>query len=158
VDAGYDVACDFVGTVVAWDKGSLPEMKALTRDLGLEDRVRFLEDRTDIPNLLHEADIFALTSRFEGFGLVVVEAMAAGLPVVASNLDGPAEIIEHGVNGLLFESESDADLAAKLRTLIEDEEFSSRIARAGGERAHTFDIGTMRNKYYEMYQTMVGAR
>ena len=70
----------------------LPTLQRLAATEGVLDRIRFLCDRTDIPALLGNADIFVLPSRYEGFGLVLLEAMAAGVPVVAADVDGGASM------------------------------------------------------------------
>ena len=91
-----DVEFQFVG-----GGRRLEELKGLAGRLGVEHHVRFLGHREDVPALLAESDIFALTSRSEAFPNGVLEAMAAGLPVVASDVGGVAELIEHRRNGLL---------------------------------------------------------
>ncbi len=85
-----DIRCDFVGSPPEGDSVTVGSLKALAIAEGVADRVRFLCGRTDVREPLAEADIFVLPSRFEGFGLVLLEAMAAGLPVIAADVDGPA--------------------------------------------------------------------
>src|SRR5439155_1084 len=73
----------------------------LATRLGLGDRLHLLGIRRDVPEILRTFDVFMLTSRWEGLPRVVLEAMASGLPVVASSVDGTAEVVRDGVNGLL---------------------------------------------------------
>lgn len=98
-----------------WVAGDGPLRQALLRqraDLGLEDRVEFLGARDDVPDLMRAADVFVLSSRYEGFGLVVAEAMACGTPVVATDAGGVAEVM--GGCGILVPVGDDEALAAGL--------------------------------------------
>ena len=99
----------------------------------LESQVRFLGSRADVPRLLHAADIFLLTSISEGIPLTVIEAMAAGLPVVATRVGGVPEIVEEGRTGWLAPSGNDEQLAAAILRLAE----SDRAPEANGRRRST---------------------
>ncbi|MHC4378657.1 MAG: glycosyltransferase family 4 protein, partial [Planctomycetota bacterium] len=83
----------------------------LARQLGLEERVHFLGWRDDVPGLLATCDGLLLPSRWEGMAYIVLEAMAAGLPIVATRVDGARELVTEGVNGTLAEVGDSADLA-----------------------------------------------
>ena len=109
------------------------ELEGLVRAHGLERRVQFLGHREDVAQLLAEADIFVLPSRSEAFPNGAIEAMAAGLPVVASATGGLLDLIEHGHTGLLFEPGNPAALADALRHLFTDRGIASAI----GQRAQT---------------------
>ncbi|MCM8811726.1 MAG: glycosyltransferase family 4 protein [Candidatus Omnitrophica bacterium] len=101
--------------------GEGPERKRLEtrcRELGIEKRVRFLGSRPDVVNLLHDSDLFVLPSLWEPFGIAIVEAMAAGIPVVAAGGGGIPEIIQDGVNGLLVRPGDPEALAANIRKLL----------------------------------------
>ena len=111
-------------------------------ELGLADAVRFLGHREDVPEVLHESDVFVLPSRSEAFPNGVVEGMAAGLPVVASNVGGIPELIEHGRNGLLVPVGDDEALASALVTLIDDAAHATALATAARDtirRGYSFD-------------------
>lgn len=108
--------------------------------LGIADRVHFLGIRKDIPELMRAADCFVLASRWEGFGIVLVEAMAAGLPIVATRVDGIVEVVEEGKSGLLVPPENVLALAEALRSMREDAELRNRIAAAVQNRAKSFSI------------------
>jgi glycosyltransferase involved in cell wall biosynthesis len=101
--------------VELWIAGDGPLRDALLRQragLGLEDRVVFLGARNDVPDLMRAADVFVLSSRFEGFGLVVAEAMASGTLVVATDAGGVAEVLDGA--GVLVPAGDDAALAEGL--------------------------------------------
>lgn len=101
--------------------GSLKlELKNLTDRLQLNKEVLFVGYRNDIPAILRTADIFVLPSLEEGFGNVVVEAMASSVPVIASNIGGLSEIINDEKNGLLFETQNSQSLYEKIKKLIDD--------------------------------------
>jgi len=117
----------------------LPSLVGLARRLEVEDRVRFCPAVTDeeLPYFLALGDVFVFPSqnRLEGFGLVVAEAMAAGLPVVVADMPGVREVIEPGKEGLLAEPLIASDLADKVRILLDDPALARRMGRAGRERA-----------------------
>jgi glycosyltransferase involved in cell wall biosynthesis len=116
---------------VAGDGPRAAELRALAASLGIADRVTFLGHRDDVPTLLAEADLFVLPSRSEAFPNSVVEAMASGLPVVASGVGGLLELVEPGRTGLLVAPDDPAALADAIDTLADD----PARARALGDRA-----------------------
>lgn len=158
VDRGLDVECTLVGSPMPGDSHTLPMLQALVSTLQLTSRVHFLTGRSDVPTLLGNANIFVLPSRYEGFGLALVEAMAAGLPVVASGLDGPAEIITEGQDGLLFEPGSDEQLAEKIAKLVESNAIAEKLRANGRGTASKYDIALMRDKYIAVYQRLIADR
>ena len=89
-------------------------IRDLVKTEGLTGVVDFLGFRNDVPSLIRALDVFVLTSTREPFGLVLLEAMAAGTPVIATKVEGPLEIVEDGKTGLLFEPGNDAQLAQLL--------------------------------------------
>ena len=103
--------------------GDGPELAAsrkLAQELGVEDRVTFHGARRDVAAILRDADIFVLLSRWEGLPLSVLEAMRAGLPVIASRVGGVPEAVDDGVSGILLERNDAGALADALRSLIGD--------------------------------------
>ncbi|RUS42611.1 glycosyltransferase family 4 protein [Cohnella sp. AR92] len=153
-DQGLNVTCDLIGGAYEYDKGSPLYLNELVRELGLEGRVRFLGNRYDVERLLPQYDAFVLPSRFEGLGLVLLEAMAAGLPVVASNIDGPAELIENGKNGLLFPNEDDAALAEMICDLARNERLIDDLSENAALFVKDFDMDVMLGKYKDMYEQL----
>uniref|UniRef100_UPI0022EC8B5A glycosyltransferase n=1 Tax=Pseudomonas sp. VB3 TaxID=2994641 RepID=UPI0022EC8B5A len=106
-------------------------LSALISELALEGSVTLKGATKNISDAYASSDFFVLSSRFEGFGLVIVEAQAHGLPVVAFDCPrGPAEIINDRVNGLLVENGSVTDLAMKMIELIESPEMCSEMVNA----------------------------
>src|SRR5262249_27551186 len=92
----------------------------MSERLGLTGSVRFLGVRKDVPDLLRASDVLALPSRHEGFGLVLAEALACGVPVVATNAGPMPEIVRDGQTGRLFAEEDVAALGAALLELLLD--------------------------------------
>jgi glycosyltransferase involved in cell wall biosynthesis len=115
------------------------------------------KDRSWIYPNLKNFDILIQPSRYEGFGLTIVEGMAAGLPVIASNLDGPKEILCNGRFGYLFESEDYCGLADKIVEVIDKYKNGTiglQIARAYQHGTQYFSLPNMVNNYREVYQQM----
>jgi glycosyltransferase involved in cell wall biosynthesis len=111
----------------------------LARQLDIDDRVEFRGFVPDVTAQLAEFDVLVHASRSaEPFGQVVVEGMAAGLPVIAANSGGPAEIVEHGVDGLLFAANEADELTAALVLLRSDPGLRQRLGEAGKRRAQDF--------------------
>ena len=122
-----------VGDRLESDRGA--DMAAVLRSAGLGYRLRMLGYRSDIPALLAAADIFTLPSRFEGLPMSVIEAMLTGLPVVATNVRGPAEQVVDGVTGLSVPAGDAAALGAALGRLVRDPDLRARMGQAGRQRA-----------------------
>ena len=110
----------------------LEEVKKLAGALGMKDNVRFLGVRQDVPDLMNAADAFVLSSRWEGFGLVLVEAMSCQLPVVATDSGGPREILNGGKLGhLVPPGDSKALAAAMMKMMSLPEAERQAMGRAG---------------------------
>jgi glycosyltransferase involved in cell wall biosynthesis len=123
--------------------GTGPQEQALREQsvrLGIERRVHFLGARSDVPALLHTADALVLPSYREGFGLVAIEARAAGLPVILSDFSASTEIIENGVQGIIVPRGDVDALARALHTLLEDENLYHRLATAAPKGLDRFSI------------------
>ena len=122
-----------VGERLASDRGA--DMEALLHAAGLGSRLRMLGYRTDVPALLAAADIFTLPSRFEGLPMSVIEAMLTGLPVVATNIRGPAEQVVDGETGLSVAQGNAVALSEALGRLARDPDLRARMGEAGRRRA-----------------------
>jgi sugar transferase (PEP-CTERM/EpsH1 system associated) len=133
-------------------------LKELAAQLGLERRVEFSGHRDDVPQLLQGLDIFVLPSLSEGMSNTLLEAMAAGLPVVASDVGGNRELIESERSGLLFPSGDVAALAEQLGRLLGDADLRARLGRAAALRARSeFSMEAMLARYASLYRR-VGRR
>jgi glycosyltransferase involved in cell wall biosynthesis len=139
--------------------GEGPEEERLRRaaaDLGIAVHVRFLGWQTDLAACLRRWDVFAQPSLEEGFGIAVVEAMAAGLPVVASNVGGLVEIVENGETGWLVPPRSPADLTARLAALLADPQQRQAMGDAGRERARArFSVARMVGDITTLYDRLL---
>jgi glycosyltransferase involved in cell wall biosynthesis len=136
---GFDILLNAFGRIANqhpdWSlkiigKGPLRvELEVQTETLRLAERVHFAGEVSDPFSALCDADLFVLSSRFEGFGLALCEAMACGLPVVSFDCpSGPADIIRHDVDGILVQPEDSAALAAALGRLMSDDQERERLA------------------------------
>lgn len=106
-------------------------LEVLAAEQGLAGRVFFLGEREDVAEVLAGLDVVAVPSVYEGFSLATVEAMACGVPVVASRAGGVTELIVHGENGLLAVPGDHLDLAAKIAVVLADGELARRLAQGG---------------------------
>jgi glycosyltransferase involved in cell wall biosynthesis len=132
-----------------------PETRALVRELGLEDAV-FLPGRLEIRDWLERADVFVHSSRWEGFGLVLLEAMLAGLPVAATRVSAVPEVVADGKTGLLVEPGDHEALAAALDKLLANPENARALGEAGRDRAHEhFSVARMTDRTVDVYETVV---
>lgn len=125
--------------------------------LGLADKVLFSGLCSDVPQRLETADIFALVSRWEGLPLSILEAMRAGVPVVASNVGGVSEAVQDEVTGYLVPKGDMPILADRLRRLMLDEQLRGRMGEAGRavfEREFLFDI--MYQRTTQVYRQALG--
>lgn len=146
---------------VAGDGPLMGELVGLAGGLGLGDRVRFLGRVDDVPGLLGRAAMLVLPSRLEGISLTLLEAMARGLPVVATRVGGNPEVVIDGETGSLVSPGAPADLAAAVVALRRDPAAASRMGRAGRVRAEThFDVRTTLAAYESLYSdcSMTGGR
>jgi glycosyltransferase involved in cell wall biosynthesis len=140
----------------------LPSLIGQSRRLNLVDRVRFCPSVSDddLPRYLALASMFVFPSqnRLEGFGLVVAEAMAAGLPVIIADMPGVREVIEPGKEGLLTEPLLAKDLAAKVETLLDDPALARRMGAAGRRRAEErYGPATVARQLLKLYADLHAA-
>ena len=126
-----------------------PLIEQCIRENNLMDRVRMLGIRADIPAILKAVDIVVQSSHWEGFGLAAVEGMAAGKPVVGSNVDGLAQVVEGA--GLLFPKGNDKALAAILNQLLTDYTYYKEVSENCTARALVYDIQKMVESYLRVY-------
>ena len=133
-----------------------PTIETLTQELGVAERVRFWGVRADVADILNAADIFTLPSKYEGSPMSVMEAMAAGLPVVATAVGGVPELVEDGVSGLLTPNEDFDALVAALQRLVDSVELRRRMSNAALQRAREkFDIRHTVRAYEALYEELL---
>lgn len=139
--------------------GEGPQQSEITRliqDLQLESNVKLLGLRQDVPRLLAAADCLLLTSVSEGIPLTIIEAMAAGLPVVATNVGGVAEVVVDQHTGYLHQAGDDGAIAASLQYLSEHPDHAQDLGHQGQHRAHErFSQQAMDQHYRELYYQML---
>ena len=129
-----------------------PALRAQIGSLGLGDAV-VLPGRLEIRDWLERADVFVHTSRWEGFGIVLLEAMLAGLPVVATRVSAVPEVVADGETGLLVEAGDAAALAAALDRLLGEPELARRLGDAGLARARSeFSVAQMTERTLAVYR------
>ena len=141
--------------VFVGDGPLMSDVESETRELGLSSRVRFLGRRDDIPELLAHSQIFALISRWEGLPLSILEAMRAGLPVIASDVGGVKEAVVHEKTGYLISREDVTEIREYLNNLITNPQLRKEMGKNGRvqyEKAFTFD--QMLKKTLQIYEEL----
>lgn len=131
-----------------------PDLEAQARTLGIGTRVHFTGSVTDVWPLLAEADIFAVPSRYESMGIAALEAMAAGLPVVATSVGGLTDLVQPGVTGELVEPDDPGALADRLTSLLLTPEALASLGAAAQERAESYRAETMADRYFAVYEDL----
>lgn len=158
VDAASGVRCDFAGAVFKGQEEPYKKLQDYVASNNLQSNICFQGNVEDIPSFLKEHDIFVLPSRYEGFGIALIEALACGLPVVASDIDGPMEIFdlarEDGINiGYLAECGNPKDFAGKIRECVNCySEYDKHKMREFVERH--FSIDNMVEEHLKLYSSL----
>ena len=149
-----------VSLTIVGDGPHFERLKARASDLGLSDSVRFA-GRLDRPSLRREfarADAFVLPSLWEGQGIVFLEAMASGLPIVATRIPGVEGMLEDGVNALLVPPRDPAALARAVLELAGSSELRSRLASEGLTRVKRYDWNQLVEEVLSLYASVLGGR
>jgi glycosyltransferase involved in cell wall biosynthesis len=132
------------------------EIKDLAASLGLADLVHFLGSRQDVPDLLQAMDIFVLPSYSEGVSLALLEAMGAGLPVIATAVGGTPEAVTEGVTGLLIPPRDAAALAGALERLLSDPDLAKKLGeKARKAVAEKFSLERLGREINEIYEELL---
>lgn len=133
------------------------EMRHLAAEMGLTGRVHFLGQRDDVPDLLAALDIFVLPSHSEGVSLALLEAMAAGLPVIASRVGGLPEVVTDGDNGLLIPPKDPEALAAALARLLDNPALAQKLGEnARRQVQENFSLDRLGREINEIYRELLG--
>jgi len=148
-DAVPGVRFDVVG-----EGSQRAELESLARELGLEDTVRFLGQRRDVPELLAGFDCYLLSSIIEGMPNALLEAMALGRPVVTTSAGGSAEVVGDGESGLVVPPGDPQALADAVLRILRDPALASRLGAAAEARVRRdFDLSTMLSSIDRLYRT-----
>ena len=144
--------------VMIGDGSQYQKIKDLRSSLGLSESVYLTGYRDDIPQIIPDIDILTLTSGNEGFGMVVLEAMAAKIPVVAMDVGGLSEIIKNGITGYLVPDNNLEILTQCILKLIENREKSRRLGKNGYKRAFFYSFNAMFEKYRDIYSSVLKSK
>lgn len=142
---------------VVGDRDGSPYPRMAER-IGVSDRVRFMGFRQDVPDLMRAADLFVFPSRYEACSLVLLEAMASGLPIVTAQTAGGAELVEDCFGRVLPDPNDEQALARALRTLIDDPEQLDQMARAARSAATHHTWSKMADEYLTLFQRNLSDR
>ncbi len=135
------------------------ELEELTRSLALSDTVKFLGARKDVMPLLAISDVFCLPSRSEGFSNALVEAMASGLPCVATRVGGNAEALADGESGFIVDSDDPQAMAERILILLRDPELRRRMGQRGKETVESrFSAHSMITQLVGVYDELLASR
>ena len=150
-----EIADEFDDTdlVIGGEGRAIGELKDLVASLGLSGRVHLPGrlTREEVASLLTGSQVFVVPSRYEPFGIVVLEGWRAGVPVLATSRGGPAELISTGYDGVLADPFDTAAMAQSLRSLLRDPDRSRSIAEAGKRRVKDFDWALVEKHYAQIY-------
>jgi glycosyltransferase involved in cell wall biosynthesis len=143
--------------LIAGDGPERPRLVSEIARLGLDGAVELLGTRGDVHELLAAADVFVLSSESEGMPMSVLEAMAAGLPVVASAVGGVPEVVRDGETGALVPPRDPVALAEAIRLLVADPALRQRFGDAGRRRVEReFAVADFRRAHLELYRAALG--
>lgn len=132
------------------------ELQAIVRNLNLSNHFRFTGGVSNLSEHLSGADVFVLPSRSEGFSNAIVEAMAAALPVIATNVGGNAEAVQDGVSGFIVPSEDPSALSVAIMRLLSDRALTTAMGIAGRTLAtERFTVEVMMNRIVATYKTLL---
>jgi glycosyltransferase involved in cell wall biosynthesis len=136
--------------------GDGPLVEEVRRAIGDEQRIKMLGFRADVPEILSILDVFALSSRWEGLGRALTEAMIMGLPVAATSVNGVPEIVTHGETGLLSAPEAPMELAQNIRWLLEHPDEAARIGQRARKRVvPAFSARRMVERIEALYEQLL---
>jgi glycosyltransferase involved in cell wall biosynthesis len=142
-----------VSVVLIGDGPTRLELEGFSEKLNISNRVHFLGRREDVPEILAIGDIYVQSSNWEGFGIAAVEAMASGLPIIASNVPGLCDVV--GTAGLLFDAGNAEMLAQLIKQLIDDEDLRKKYAQESYMRSEAFSLNVTASKYIDLYKQLV---
>ncbi|HYA28543.1 MAG TPA: glycosyltransferase [Acidobacteriota bacterium] len=143
--------------MIVGDGPGRKEIVQLCTALQIADKVMLLGERRDIPILLKACDVFTLTSIAEGISNTILEAMASGLPIVATRVGGNLELVEHGASGHLVTAKDVTALSRAYESYLHDPDICEKHGRSARFRAEQkFSLERMASQYNDLYQTVMG--
>ena len=134
------------------------ELRALHASLGLGRSVEMLGYRTDAMRVLSGCDLFVLASHYEGYPVAIMEALAIGLPIVATKVGGVPEGVREGIEGLLVPPRRPELLADAIETLVRDPERRAAMGAAAAERGRGYDIESAVARTEKIYRDLRAAK
>ncbi len=144
------VACLFL---VGRDSGVQQKLETMVADLGIADRVVFLGGRSDVPEILSAMDGYVVSSHSEGFSNAILEAMAAGLPIVATNVGGNAEALQDGKAGILVSPHDPDALCSAMKKIMDNQESRENFSRVAKQAAREkYSVEAMVANYLDIYR------
>lgn len=146
-----NVKLDIIG-----DGSALNELKNLSKKINISNSVNFFGKFVDVIPFYNKMDIFVLPSILEGFGIVLLEAMASGIPIVATNVDGIREVVINMSSGLLVPPKSPKAIADAISNLIENPQLRDNLVKEGLNRAKEFDVKEHVMKLDRLYTNLLG--
>ena len=145
--------------LIAGDGSLRVELEQLAQDKGLNDRVTFLGFRKDVYQLLKASDIFLLTSTMEGFGITLLEAMAAKIPVIVTDVGGMPEIIRIAHNGYVVPADDTVQFVARVEEILASPELSERLVASGYKALQdNFTPEKFTDNTYRLYENILSER
>lgn len=138
-------------------EGNLKEfLKARAIDMGIGNQFHLLGSRSDINVLLKTADLFCFPSLQEGLSVALMEAVASGIPIIASNIRGNVDIIENNMNGFLIDANGVEDFAEKINKLYEDKQLRNKFAMQNEKIIEKYSISKINDTMKKIYQEILG--
>ena len=141
--------------VIAGDGPLRTELEQLIATLAITDSVHLLGVRSDVDEIVRQADVCAMSSDWEGMPLFALEAMAAGAPMVATDVGGLPEVVENGVTGLLVPPRAPEALAEALATALGDRALAERLGAAALARSGQYTIEAVAGRFARLYETLL---
>jgi glycosyltransferase involved in cell wall biosynthesis len=150
---------DHVKLLIVGEGPCRQEIEQQINKEGMKNTVRMLGQRDDIPGLLKLSDCFVLSSRSEGLSCSIIEAMAAGLPVVATDVGGNSELVANGINGYLVPPDDPDALSIRLQSVVNDAALRLKFGQMSLKRVRKhYSLDIMINKYANHYKEMIASR